>query len=75
MDHDWVGLEKVAQLFRYEMWSSVLPEAIVEQGIEVQRFGPLQATVFREEPVGGRRLGELRSLRAVSALRPAAGAF
>ncbi|HET7054748.1 MAG TPA: hypothetical protein VFI09_12635 [Solirubrobacterales bacterium] len=25
-------------------------EAIVEQGIEVQRFGPLQATAFREEP-------------------------
>jgi hypothetical protein len=50
MDQDWAGLERVAQLFRHEMWSSVIPEAIAEQGIEVQRFGPVQATAFREEP-------------------------
>lgn len=44
----WVGEGRAAVPIRdVELGSA---EAIVEQGIEVQRFGPLQATAFREEP-------------------------
>jgi hypothetical protein len=50
MDYDSAALERVAQLFRYEMWKSVVPDAVTEVGIEVQRFGPVQATAFGEEP-------------------------
>jgi hypothetical protein len=50
MDYDSTALERVAQLFRYEMWKSVVPDAVSEEGIEVQRFGPVQATAFGEEP-------------------------
>ncbi len=50
MDYDSAALERVAQLFRYEMWKSVVPDAVSEEGIEIQRFGPVQATAFGEEP-------------------------
>jgi hypothetical protein len=50
MDYDSAALERVAQLFRYEMWKSVVPDAVSEEGIEVQRFGPVQATAFGAEP-------------------------
>lgn len=50
MDYDSAALERVAQLFRYEMWKSVVPDAVIEVGIEVQRFGPVQATAFGREP-------------------------
>lgn len=50
MDYDSAALERVAQLFRYEMWKSVVPDAVTEVGIEVQRFGPVQATAFGREP-------------------------
>jgi GNAT superfamily N-acetyltransferase len=32
------------------MWDSVVPEAISESGIEVERFGPVQATAFGDLP-------------------------
>lgn len=50
MDYDSAAMERVAQLFRYEMWKSVVPDAVAEVGIEVQRFGPVQATAFGREP-------------------------
>lgn len=50
MDYDSAALERVAQLFRYEMWKSVVPDAVTEVGIEVQRFGPVQATAFGDRP-------------------------
>jgi hypothetical protein len=50
MDYDSAALEQVAQLFRYEMWKSVVAEAVTDVGIEVQRFGPVQATAFGREP-------------------------
>jgi hypothetical protein len=46
VDYDSGALERVAQLFRYEMWKSV----VADEGIEVQRFGPVQATAFGGEP-------------------------
>lgn len=50
MDYDSAALERVAQRFRYEMWKSVVPDAVFEMRIEVQRFGPVQATAFGSEP-------------------------
>ena len=32
------------------MWDSVVPEAIYESGVEVKRFGPVQATAFGDLP-------------------------
>jgi GNAT superfamily N-acetyltransferase len=43
-------LERVAQRFRRDMWDSVVPEAISESGVEVERFGPVQATAFGDLP-------------------------
>ncbi len=50
MRYDSAVLEKVAQRFRRDMWDSVVPEAISESGVEVQRFGPVQATAFGDLP-------------------------
>ena len=43
-------LEKVAQRFRREMWTSVVPEAVTESGVEVAGLGPVQATAFGDLP-------------------------
>ncbi|HKF84096.1 MAG TPA: hypothetical protein VKB23_14170 [Solirubrobacterales bacterium] len=43
-------MERVAQRFRRDMWDSVVPEAISESGVEVERFGPVQATAFGDLP-------------------------
>lgn len=48
VDFDAGALERVAQLFRREIWLTPPADAIAECGIEVQAFGPLQATVFTE---------------------------
>jgi GNAT superfamily N-acetyltransferase len=53
------ALESVAQLFRREIWRTPPPDAIAECGIEVQSFGPLQATVFAE-------LGELETANLIT---------
>lgn len=50
MRYDAAVLEKTAQRFRREMWGSVVPEAVTESGIEVARFGPVQATAFGDLP-------------------------
>lgn len=50
MRYDSAMLERVAQRFRRDMWDSVVPEAISESGVEVQRFGPVQATAFGDLP-------------------------
>jgi hypothetical protein len=48
--YDSAVLERVAQRFRRDMWESVVPEAISESGVEVERFGPVQATAFGDLP-------------------------
>ena len=50
MDFDAAHLERVAQEFRRDMWESVVDEAVTESGIEVERFGPVQASAFAELP-------------------------
>jgi hypothetical protein len=50
MEYESALLERVAQQFRREMWMSVVPEAVTESGVEVQSFGPVQATAFGDLP-------------------------
>jgi hypothetical protein len=50
MDYDSAVLERVAQRFRRDMWKSVVEEAVTESGVEVERFGPVQATAFGDLP-------------------------
>jgi hypothetical protein len=53
MRYESAVLERVAQQFRREMWNSVVPEAVTESGVEVERFGPVQATAFGDLPEVG----------------------
>ena len=50
MDYDAAVLERVAQRFRRDMWRSVVEEAVTESGVEMARFGPVQATAFGDLP-------------------------
>jgi hypothetical protein len=50
MQYDAAVLERIAQRFRRDMWKSVVPEAVVESGVELESFGPVQATAFGELP-------------------------
>jgi hypothetical protein len=50
MDYDSALLERVAQRFRRDMWKSVVTEAVTESGVEVESFGPVQATAFGDLP-------------------------
>jgi hypothetical protein len=50
MEYDSAVLEKVAQRFRHDMWKSVVPDAVIESGVEMERFGPIQATAFGDLP-------------------------
>jgi GNAT superfamily N-acetyltransferase len=50
MQYDSAVLESVSQRFRRDMWLSAAPAAIAESGIELQRFGPVQATAFGDLP-------------------------
>jgi hypothetical protein len=50
MEFDPAVLEALAQRFRRDMWKSVVPEAVTESGVEVERFGPVQATAFGDLP-------------------------
>lgn len=50
MQYDQGALEQTAKRFRREIWHTPPPDAISECGIEVQSFGPLQATVIAELP-------------------------
>jgi hypothetical protein len=50
MEYDSAVLERVMQQFRRDMWTSVVPAAVAESGVEVQNFGPVQATAFGDLP-------------------------
>jgi hypothetical protein len=50
MEFDPAVMERVAQRFRHDMWKSVVPDAVIESGVEIQRFGPVQATAFGDLP-------------------------
>jgi hypothetical protein len=50
MEYDSAVLERIAQRFRHDMWKSVVAEAVTESGVEVQAFGPVQATAFGDLP-------------------------
>jgi hypothetical protein len=50
MDYDAALLERVAQRFRRDMWRSVTPDAVIESGVEVKKFGPVQTTAFADLP-------------------------
>jgi hypothetical protein len=50
MEYDSAELERVAQRFWRDMWQSVTPDAVTESGVEVVRFGPVQATAFGDLP-------------------------
>ncbi len=50
MDYDSALLERVAQRFRRDMWKSVVEEAVTESGVQVEQFGPVQATAFGDLP-------------------------
>lgn len=50
MEYDPAVLEAVAQEFRRDIWRSVVPAAVTESGVEVRRFGPVQATAFGDLP-------------------------
>jgi hypothetical protein len=58
MEYDPAVLERVAQQFRRDMWTSVVPDAVAESGIEIETFGPVQATAFGDLP-------EARSLNQI----------
>lgn len=50
MVYDAAELEMVSQQFRRGMWKSVVPDAVEESGVEVENFGPVQATAFGDLP-------------------------
>lgn len=50
MGYNSALLERVSQRFRRDMWSSVVAEAVAESGVEVECFGPVQATAFGDLP-------------------------
>ncbi len=50
VEYDAAVLEQVAQRFRRGMWKSVVPDAVEESGVQVESFGPVQATAFGDLP-------------------------
>lgn len=50
MDYEPAVLERVSQRFWRQIWQSVVPEAVIESGIETRRFGPVQANAFGDLP-------------------------
>ncbi len=50
MGFDFASLNRAAQAFRAEMWSSACEDALYECGIAERRFGPLQANVIKDLP-------------------------
>ncbi len=50
VEYDAALLERVAQQFRRGMWKSVVSDAVEESGVEVELFGPVQATAFGDLP-------------------------
>lgn len=62
VNYDAAALERIAQRYRADPWRSVPLEAIGDSEIEVQRFGPVQATCF----------GELQDIRSLNQIQGAA---
>jgi hypothetical protein len=50
MKFDTAEMEKAARRFRGDMWRAVPEDAVFESGIEIQSFGPVQATAFGDLP-------------------------
>ncbi|MGC1166181.1 MAG: hypothetical protein WA862_08730 [Solirubrobacterales bacterium] len=50
MEYDAALLERVAQRFWRDTWKSVTPDAVVESGVEIRSFGPVQAAAFGDLP-------------------------
>jgi hypothetical protein len=50
VQYDSAVLEAVAQQFRRGMWNSVVSDAVVESGVQVRNYGPVQATAFGDLP-------------------------
>jgi hypothetical protein len=48
--YDAALLESVSRQFRRDMWESVVAEAVTESGVQVETFGPVQATAFGDLP-------------------------
>jgi GNAT superfamily N-acetyltransferase len=44
------GLERAERRFRGDIWSTAPADAITEAGVQMQRFGPVLATVFADLP-------------------------
>jgi GNAT superfamily N-acetyltransferase len=50
LEYDSAQLERVGQRFWRDMWKSVTPDAVTESGVQVERFGPVQAIAFGDLP-------------------------
>lgn len=50
VEYDSKALERAEQQYRADMWTSVTPDAVSESGVELRRFGPVQASVFADLP-------------------------
>ncbi len=47
---DAAALDALEQRFWREVWETAVPDAVAEHGIELRRFGPLQATAIADLP-------------------------
>jgi hypothetical protein len=50
MRFDTAEMERAAKRFRGDMWRAVPRDAVIESGIEIHSFGPVQATAFGDLP-------------------------
>jgi GNAT superfamily N-acetyltransferase len=50
MTYDTATLERTVKTCRSDMWGTACEDAVLECGIEEERFGPVQATVFEALP-------------------------
>lgn len=48
MEYDSATLETVSKRFRRDMWELAPDDAVIESGVKMKSFGPVQATAFAE---------------------------
>lgn len=48
--YDHAALDRTERLFWREIWESAAPDAIEERGIELETFGPIQASIVADLP-------------------------
>jgi GNAT superfamily N-acetyltransferase len=48
--HDHAALDRVERLFWRELWETAAPDAIEERGIQLETFGPIQASIVADLP-------------------------